>query len=103
MKKQFKKKKEEKKKDEIENNFSDYLFKKFKEEIHPIKEYESDDDSDDEEEEEKKKELKEIFDLIKKHFEGNFTMKQYKFFEKEFNKYKNKIKKKLIIFFLIIY
>ena len=87
------KKKEEKKKDEVENNFSDYLFKKFKEEIHSIKEYEYDDDSDDEEEEEINKELKESFDLIKKHIEGNFTIKEYQYYEKQFNKYKKSLNK----------
>ena len=99
--KENKEEKKEEKKEEVDNNFSDYLFTKFKQEIHKkIKQYEYESDSDEEEEEEEEekkeeedKELEDISKLIKTHFEGDFTMKEYKYYEEKFNKFKKSIKK----------
>ena len=109
-------------KKKIENNFSDYLFRKFKNEIHKVKEFDYSDDSEEseekkdekekekkkekeedeeeeEEEEEKEKEsvkptkLQSIKEILKRHFEGNFSKKEYEYYKKKFEKYKDNINK----------
>ena len=98
------------------NNFFDYLFKKFRDDIYKIKKYKSNDSDEEEEEEEEEKEedekeeeekeeeeeeeeeekkLKKIKKLIRENFEDSFfSRNKYKYYEKLFNKYKNKTKGK---------